>query len=69
MTRMEKRSARSSRWAAREAPLARRTAVAQARVICMQADRGSRARGLGGARKGVEEAVMGYLRDRRRMVS
>jgi hypothetical protein len=68
MMTVEKELPRSSRRAAREAPLPR-TAAAQARVICTRADRGSHARGVGGGRRGVEEAVMGYLRDRRRMVS
>lgn len=69
MMTVEKELPRSSRRAAREAPLPRRTAAAQARVICTRADRGSHARGVGGGRRGVEEAVMEYLRDRRRMVS
>lgn len=66
MMTVEKELPRSSRRAARELPFPRRTAAAQARVICRRADRGSHGRGVGGGRRRVEEAVIGYLRDRRR---
>jgi len=49
-------------------PFARRSVAAQARVICARAGRAFSGRS-GGCREAVEDAVVEYLRERRRRVS